>query len=180
MRAASRMVGPSRSTAKPTPHTPKRVHGEDWLDRLETLTLRMENGDEATFHIAAEVAVPSDATGAALRRLEQGSPGRLAFWSYQVARQRRTVNKAKRRLGEAEAEWDIRCRKWVADHTDFVATERSIRSHADLQPEVKNARLEFDEATYVLEVLEAVREAVRTRSFVLGRLLTIDARAFEG
>jgi hypothetical protein len=176
----SRVMGTSSRPAKHTPHQPARAHGEDWLDRLETLTIRLENGDEATFHIRAEVEIAHDAGVVALRRLEERSPGRLAFWSYQVARQRRAVHTAHRRLGEVEAEFDLVARKYVAEHTDLQSTERAVRSHADLQPEVKRARLAFDEASYVLEVLEAVREAVRTRSFVLGRLLTTQANASEG
>lgn len=180
MPRGSRVVSTTSRHAKHTPHPHARAHGEDWLDRLETLTIRLENGDEATFNIRAEVAISQDAGVVALRRLEECSPGRLAFWSYQVARQRRTLHTARRRLGEVEAECDLVSRKHVAENTDLQSTERAVRSIVDLQSAVKLARLAFDEASYVLEVLEAVREAVRTRSFVLGRLLTTQANAFEG
>lgn len=174
------MVSSTSAEAKAKPAKPVRAHGEDWLRDLETLTIRLESGAEVTFTLADETTIPTDVTVADLRRLDAASPGRLAFWGYQVARQRRAVRVAQRRLLEAEAAGDLVARKYVSECTDTQVTERAVRSHADLQPEVKAARLVFDEATYVLDVLDAVREAVRTRSFVLGRLLTTEARAAEG
>lgn len=164
----------------PAPPKPRRVHGEDWLDRLDTITLRLENGDRVEFRIAEEVSIPPDASLHDLRRLDAASPGRLAFWSAQVARQRRALAKARRAALKVEAESDLVARRYVVNDTDFTPTERVFRSYTDTQPELKQARLKVDEAQYVLDLLEAVREAVRTRSFVLGRLLTIEANAREG
>ena len=169
-----------RAHKKVTPKKPtkksKRTHGEHWLDRIAALTLRLPNGEKATFDISKEVSVPHVGLSE-LIKLEQTSAARLAFWSGRVADQRYDVQKAKRRLTKAEADADIMCRKFVKDDTDYVLTERTVRSRVDLQPSVKEARSQYDAAEYQLEVLESVRDAVRARTFSVGRLLNINANA---
>lgn len=169
----------ARKKVTPTqPSRPKRVHGEDWLDRIAALTIKLENGEKATFDFAKEVSVP-DVPLAELCGLERTSAARYAFWAAQVARQRWEVRKRKRQLTKAEADADITCRKFVKEDTDYIPTERTVRSYVDSQPSVKGARSRFDEAEYQLEVLEAVRDAVHKRSFSVGRLLNIHATATE-
>lgn len=160
------------------PLRPKRVHGEDWLDRIAALTVRLENGEQATFDFSKEVSVP-DVPLSGLQRLERSSAARYAFWAAQAARQRWDVRKRKRQLIKVEADADITCRKYVREDTDYIPTERTVRSYVDSRPSVKDARSRLDEAEYQLEVLEAVRDAVRTRSFSLGRLLNTYANASD-
>ena len=158
------------------PKMPKRQSGEDWLDRIAALTIRLENGEKVTFDMAKEVAIPN-ATLSELRELERTSAARYAFWAAQVARQRWDVQKCKRRLIKHEADADVVCRKFVLEGTDYIVTERTVRSHVDLQPSVKQARTKLDEAEYQLEILETVRDAVHKRSFSVGRLLNLHANA---
>jgi DNA-dependent RNA polymerase auxiliary subunit epsilon len=165
-------------TPNKKPKKPRRQYGEDWLDRIAALTLKLENGETATFDIAKEVTIPA-VTLSELRELERTVPARYAFWAGQVARQRREVQKCKRRLTKAEADADVVCRKFVLEDTDYQITERTVRSHVDLQPSVKKARTKLDEAEYQLELLESVRDAVHTLTFSVGRLLNTYAVAKE-
>lgn len=165
-------------TPQAKPKKPRRQYGEDWLDRIAALTLKLENGETADFDLSKEIAIPH-ATVSELRKLESTSAGRYLFWASQAARQRREVQRCKRRLAKAEADADLVCRKFVLEDTDYPLTERTVRSHVDLQSSVKKARTKLDEAEYQLEVLEAVRDAVHQRSFSLGRLLNTHANARE-
>jgi len=161
--------------AKTPPKRSKRIHGEDWLERIDRLTLKLENGEQATFDIAAEVAVPDVELGE-LRRLEHGSPARYAFWSYQAARQRFEVRKLRRALTQAEANADVVCRRYIKEDTDFEVTERGVRSWVELDKDVQSALRQLNEAELALDIIDAVREAVRARTFTLGRLLNTHAK----
>jgi len=153
----------------------KRIHGEDWLERIDQLTLKLENGEQVTFDIAGEVSVPDVELGE-LRRLEANSPARYAFWSYQASRQRFEVRKLRRALIQAEANADVVCRRFIKEDTDFDVTERGVRSWVDLDKAVQSARRKLNEAELALDIIESVRDAVRARTFTLGRLLNTHAK----
>ncbi len=152
--------------------------GEIALEDIESLTLNMESGKKLTFDIAAEVAIESGPLDVLQSQLA-GAAARCAFWGYQVERQRHQWEKERRRLSEVEANADLVYRKAIPDGSDFVLTERTIRSHVDLDKKVRSARIRVIEARRLLGILERVSGAVEHRVFVLGRLVAQEGRSSQ-
>ena len=157
-----------------------RQFGEDWLDSVEKITLRLDNGKEATFSIAKETGIPPNVTAVELRILESKSAARYAFWAYHCQRQWRELRMAEDRLAKLEAATDVTIRKHILENTEHVVTERHVRSYMDTDPKVRRYRHKLVEHEAQYRLLDLVRKAVEHRAYSLGRLLAHETKATSG
>lgn len=157
-----------------------RQYGEDWLDSVEKITLRLDNGKKATFNLAKEASIPRYATAIELRKLESRSAARYAFWAYHCQRQWGVLQQARAKLSKLEASSDVTARKLILEDTEHVVTERHVRSYLDLDPKVRSYRLKVTQHEAQYKLLDLVRKAVEFRAFSLGRLLAHETKATSG
>lgn len=131
----------------------------------------MENGEQVTTSIAAELEIPD---GPREREREAArAPARFAFWAYQTERALAALRLAERRVEEAEAVEYQMARSWIAEHTTVeVPTEANVRTRMLLVQSgpLKTLKDSLAEAQVRYGVLRALRDASEHRSHALRRL----------
>ena len=147
----------------------KRKHGEDYLETIAAINIRLEGGEDVEFDLAEELHVPTDPdlVLAELRAI----PARLAFWAYQTERALGVVRNVEHELGKVESENDLIFRKWYDEETDETYTEAMIRARVSLDEKVKHLRVKLNGARKNYGILRSARDAMEHRSFVLRRIV---------
>lgn len=172
------MAAVRKSTAvfkKVSPHMKK--HGEDYLDQVEDIRIKLENGTEVVLQPREELRVP---TGPDEIRDEcREGPSRLAFWAYQENRALSKVRTIERELAKLEGQTNLVYRKFLTDEGEPV-TESIIRSRVDIETEVETKRIQLNAAQTNYGFIRATRDALEHRMYVLRKLVANDAEVNRG
>lgn len=150
------------------------LRGEEALPDVESLTLTLEDGRKATFHIADELAIPADPD--ALRIEATRAPARYAFWSYQTERALSAVRKQEKRLAETEAEAHLLWTTYYRDHTaETYISNDTVRSHVAKESDVMSARIRLNSLRREYGMLRAVRDSLDHRTRMIHKLVLTSA-----
>jgi len=144
-------------------------HGEDYLQSCNTLKLTMENGQQVSFDLRAELAIP--ASQLALFEAARTAHERYAFWGYQCERALARVRALEIKLSMIEAGYNLSFRKMIREEEAYMVTEGAVRAHVDGQTEVRVARARLNEARRVYGVIRTMKEAMNHRCFALSHMI---------
>ena len=148
---------------------PRKLRGEDYLDRVQAVRVTLENGERVTLPIRPEVAIPEDP--ALMERAARKAAAKLAFWAYQTERGLSRVRKAELEVSEEEGrEYEV-FRRYYLDE-GRTPTEPMLKAALDhLSPKVRAARIALNARRREYGVLRSIRDAVDHRAWILRTLL---------
>lgn len=140
----------------------------NYINKIASITITLDNGDKETFSPADELAIPSDPL--MQRKALQQVPSQLAFWAYQAERAFTLVRDLRRELARDEGFASLGYRMSY-DEAEQKYTEDMIRSRVSIDKKVDDLRKALTEAETTYGVLRATREAVEHRAFALRKLI---------
>ena len=155
-----------------------QLPAEDLVKFLDSVTVVIGKGKQATLDIEDEISIPDDLN--LLGKEAARAPARLAFWKYQEARAKRSVRAARDLCESAKAKANLIYRKAVDNGTlcardeefEWKSTDFGLLpSLVENDDDVRAAKIKLIDREYELEVIEAVASAVSHRVYVLNRLL---------
>jgi hypothetical protein len=152
--------------------------GEDLLSTIDSVVLKLENGETVYIRIADELSVSDDPQVRYREALK--AHARFAFWSYQAARALATLRRRESEMAAAEGADYLLYRTYIQEHTDVeMATEGNIRARMNALPsaETKTAKAALAEAQQSYGVLCAMRDASEHRSNTLRRAIAHENEA---
>ena len=142
---------------------------EDLLPSLSNITVTLENGQQVSFSIAKELALPDDPDG--LLYAAQHAHDRYAFWAYQTERALKKLRAEELKCEDVEGSYGMHYRKWLLDQPEYNQTEGAVKNCLDMNNEVKHARAKANAARYTYGVLRSMRDSMYHRCFTVNRLI---------
>lgn len=150
-------------------HKPASPRAEDFLNNVDAISIRLDNGEVVELVIADEVEIPTDIDE--LVSAGRKSAAKLAFWSYQAERALEDVRRCEQKLATTEGRHYDLYRLFFTDEAGVDPTEGMIRAKIDQDTQVRQSRLALRRRRREYGLLRAVRDAVDRRDSMLRALL---------
>jgi hypothetical protein len=148
----------------------KFMHGEDVLDELSEITLRMDNGAEYSFSIQAETGISDDIDD--IIRDQRNGPARQAFWAAMMEKSGRAMRAQEIVLATLEGQQSARCRNYLqGDREGELISEYAVSAAVSREKPVQQARERLNDLKYQFGIIRAVYNAVERRLLVLNRIV---------
>lgn len=146
------------------------LRSEDYLDRIEAVTITLEDGERVKLRVRPEVTIPEDPVK--MERAARRAPARLAFWAYQTEIALSRVRKAELALGQVQGlEYEIH-RRDLMENQGRVVTEPMLRASLDHRsPQIRAAMIALNARRREYGVLRSIRDAVDHRAWTMRTLL---------
>ena len=144
------------------------ANGEDYLQTVKELRLRLESNEVISFSLRAELEMPEDTDG--MFRLLCDIPARLAFWSYQTERALAHLRSLEEDLRKLEGDTYLTYRGMYQRDRGEIPTEATLRSYVDSNVDVRVFRRKVNASRKTFATVRAFRDGVSTLNVVLRRL----------
>lgn len=141
----------------------------DVLSDIEALRVRLENKEEITLDLAAELEIPTDPK--AMIEAAHKAPAQVAFWNYQTERALARLRKAEAALAKEEGTQLLVYRQWYLTEECEMPTGATLRARLDTDTKCRRFRVALMARKTEHGHLRAVRDAVDHRAWMLRTLI---------
>jgi len=165
-------------TAQKKPEIKPYRRGEDCLDDLQALTVRLESGQIRTFSIPQELAYPTDEDE--ILEAHRKAPASAAFWDYQTERALYDVRLYETGLEKLEGDARVVKRNALESICDSFVAESAVEAAVASDDYVYKQRNQLNDLRRQYGLLRSVRDAMVRRVSVLNRMADQIAQRYSG
>ena len=149
---------------------PQRRRGEDFLDLIPDIVVKLEDGKTYRFKVRGEVAIPHGALE--LARAARTAPGRATFWAAQAERYRVAWQRAKRARERRQAAVDRGERQAIRDVGESFISDDEIKALVTGDVKARELAEQEDQWREKYELLSFLTRVLLERSYTIRRLLS--------